>query len=198
MKIGIFGGSFNPIHNTHLRIIDDVLNKKLVDEVWVLPCRDHPFNKKFESAEHRVSMIKLAIKGMRNKKVKICDLELKSEGKNYTYNTINKLKEKYDYEFSLIIGSDLLKDIKKWYKYSELVKEIKFIIFLREGYPIILPKGLKDACIIKEDPNNTSSSKIRNLLKDSVKINNFVPIEVEKYIKRNKLYQRNRENNNGI
>lgn len=190
MKVGIFGGSFNPIHNTHLRIIEDILKRKLVDEVWVLPCRDHPFNKKFESAEHRVSMIKLAIREI--KKVKVSYVELKLNGKSYTYNTIQKLKEVYPHEFFLIIGSDLLKDIEKWHKYSELVKEVAFIIFLRESYPIILPKGLKDARIIKEDPNNTSSSKIRGLLSNFEAINYFVPSKVENYIKKNKLYVNNK------
>ena len=191
MKVGIFGGSFNPIHNTHVRIIEEILRRKLVDEVWVLPCRDHPFNKKFESAEHRVNMINLAIKEMDSKKVKICDVELNSNEKSYTYDTIKKLKEKYNHEFSLIIGSDLLKEIEKWYKYLELVNEIKCIIFLREGYPIVLPKSLKNACIIREDPNNTSSSKIRERLYNSEAINYFVPCKVEKYIKKNKLYVNN-------
>ena len=191
MKVGIFGGSFNPIHNTHVRIIEEILRRKLVDEVWVLPCRDHPFNKKFESAEHRVNMINLAIKEMDSKKVKICDVELNSNEKSYTYNTVRKLKEKYNHEFSLIIGSDLLKEIEKWNKYNELIKEVSFIIFLRESYPIKLNEDLKTLSIIKNDPDNTSSSEIRELLYNSEAINYFVPCKVEKYIKKNKLYVNN-------
>ena len=85
----------------------------------------------------------------------------------------------------------MLKEIEKWNKYNELIKEVSFIIFLRESYPIKLNEDLKTLSIIKNDPDNTSSSEIRELLYNSEAINYFVPCKVEKYIKKNKLYVNN-------
>lgn len=91
MKIGILGGSFNPIHNSHLKIIMYSLGKKMADEVWLLPCKKHAFDKSLESTSHRINMIRLATKGM--EKIKICRIELGSRGKNYTIDTMRKLKK---------------------------------------------------------------------------------------------------------
>ncbi|MBI2045068.1 nicotinate (nicotinamide) nucleotide adenylyltransferase [Candidatus Pacearchaeota archaeon] len=187
MKIGIFGGSFNPIQNTHARIIKEVLKNKLVNEVWIVPSGNHPFDKKMESVEHRLKMINLAIKGIKN--VKVCDIEINSNGKSYTYDTIKKLREKYPHEFLLIIGSDILRDIERWHKYKELVREVKFIIFLRDGYSIKLSGNFKDSYVIEENPNNISSSTIRRLASDGHSIKNLVPKEVEEYIKQKELYK---------
>jgi nicotinate-nucleotide adenylyltransferase len=187
MKIGLFGGSFNPIHNNHLDIIKYLINKKIVDEVWIIPCKKHAFNKALINPKDRVNMINLAIKKLKN--VKVCDIELKSRGKNYTIKTIRKLKSKYPYNFYLISGSDFFWEIDRWYKVEDLIKEINFIIFKRVNYPIKKIKGLTVYKIVNLAGRNISSTEIRKKIKQEKSIKRLVPIKVEEYIKKNKLYK---------
>jgi len=169
MRIGLFGGSFNPIHNRHVDIVKHVLEENLVDEIWLIPCKDHAFDKKFEDIKHRLNMIKLSIKNLDN--VKINDIELKLKGKSYTINTVRLLKKKHPgYEFFFIAGSDILNEIKRWHKYGELEKEIDFII-------------------IKRDNDSISSTEIREKIKNNNTLKGLVPEEVAKYIKGNNLYK---------
>ncbi|MDO8622758.1 MAG: nicotinate (nicotinamide) nucleotide adenylyltransferase [archaeon] len=188
-KIGIFGGSFNPIHNYHIKIIKNLLNYNIVDEVWILPCKKHPLNKEIINEKYRVKMIKLAIKNVKD--VKICDIELKSKGKNYTIKTIKKLKRKYGvkYHFFLVIGSDILYEIKKWNEYQKLFNEIGFIVFKRKGYPTKKTKGMNIYHTMKKEFGNVSSTRIRQNIKDGKSFKRLVPIKVEKYIIKEKLYQ---------
>jgi len=147
-KIALFGGSFNPIHNDHIKIIKELLKKGLVDEVWIMPCNKHAFNKELASGKNRVEMIKLAIKNI--KKVRVCYIELKSTGKNYTLNTLRKLRARYPYEFILMVGADILHEIKKWHNYRKLLDETSFIVFGRKSYPVKKIKGLKIFYLIKQ------------------------------------------------
>ncbi len=94
MKVGLFGGSFNPIHKSHMKIVDETLESKVVDEVWFVPCGKHAFGKDLLEPEHRVKMIGYAIQGMEN--VKISDVELDSVDVNYTADTVRKLKNEFD------------------------------------------------------------------------------------------------------
>jgi len=144
-----------------------------VDEVWIVPCRNHAFSKSLESAEHRVKMIELATRGIKG--VKISDVEIKSRGKNYTLNTVRKLRKKYPKnEFFLIIGSDILKEITKWHKYETLLEEIDIFVF-------------------KRSKKDISSTQIRKSLGKKNKITELVPKSVEEYITQRGLYQENEE-----
>jgi len=187
-KIALFGGSFNPIHNQHIEIIKEILNKKFVKQVWIVPCKNHPFDKQLETAEHRIQMIKLATKNLKN--IKINKTELHSKSKNYTINTIQKLKNKYSHEFYLLIGSDILHEIKKWHKYKELFKKIKFILFKRKSYPLKKVKGMEIYKKITEKETSISSTEIRQKIKQGKSIKNLVPKEVENYIIKNNLYKK--------
>jgi len=185
LKVGIFGGSFNPIQNSHLKLIKSILSKNLIDEIWIVPCKKHAFKGYITNDKHRVEMIKLAIKDPR---VNICDVELKSDNVNYTIDTIKKLKEKNDYEFFWIAGSDILHEIKRWHNYKELFNEIKFIIFERKDYSIIDVSGMK-IIIINETSNTISSTEIRNNIKLGKSLKNLIPLNVEEYIKKKGLYK---------
>lgn len=100
------GFSANPPHFGHLEMARLVLNKKLADEIWLIPCFRHPFDKDLASAEHRWRMTKL----LEDKNKKAKDIEIKQIKKNYTITTATKLKRKYpNYEFFWIIGSDIVK-----------------------------------------------------------------------------------------
>lgn len=169
LRVGLFGGSFNPIHEGHLKVIKEILNKEIADELWIVPCKNHALNKCLESSKHRLNMLKLAVKNIR--KVKIKDIEIKSKGKNYTINTVKRLKKMYkQHNFILIVGSDIIAEIVKWYKYKELLGEI-------------------DMFVLKRQSGDISSTKIRNNLKNRTSIKNLVPPEVNRYINQRGLYK---------
>lgn len=187
-KVALFGGSFNPIHNGHINTIKQVLDLELVDEVWILPCRNHAFNKNMLSGEKRVEMIELAIEGIDN--VKISSEELNFNGKSYTYDTIMRLKNKFpNYNFYFICGSDILYEFEGWYKYKELSKEIDFIIMEREGFRVKSTGEMNVIFTLNKNVNNVSSTTINNKIKKGEDITNFVHLDVKKYIEKNDLYK---------
>jgi nicotinate-nucleotide adenylyltransferase len=187
MKIGLFGGSFNPIHNAHLEIINKILDKKIVDKIWIIPCNKHAFGKNLEKNWHRVNMINLAIKN--NPKIKLDRTELNSNSKSYTIKTLKKLKKKYNHEFFLIVGSDILIEIKKWYDSKSLLKETKFIIIKRRDYSLKEIKGLKIYKTLIKKLSNISSSIIRKNILENKSIKKMVLKKVENYIIKNNLYK---------
>lgn len=187
MKVGIFGGSFNPVHNDHLKIIRGVLKRKIVDEIWVVPCKTHPFAKDLAGERQRVEMIELAIKNTEG--VKVCEIELEMVGKNYTINTVRNLKEKYGHDFFLIVGSDILDQIKGWYKVRELFEEVGFIVYLREGYGIKGLEGVQVLEVIEEGASDISSSEVRRRVSEELSIKSLVPKEIAFYIEREGLYR---------
>ena len=186
-KIALFGGSFNPIHNQHIRIIKRLSKDKIVDEVWLLPCKKHAFNKNFAAARHRIKMIKLAIKNIKN--VKINRAELNSKGTTYTINTIKKLKSRYSHRFFWVIGSDILYEIKKWNNYKELLKEIEFIVFKRKGYHLKVIRGMRIHKRFNYKENNISSTEIRKRAREGKSLKALVPLSIERYIKKEGLYK---------
>jgi len=185
-KIALYGGSFNPIHEQHLEIVKILSNSNVVDEIWIVPCKKHAFNKNFAPAKHRVNMIKLALKEIKN--AKLCYIELKTQGTNYTINTIKRLKTKYNHKFYWIIGTDILHEITEWKGYKKLLKEIEFIIFKRQGYSNKKIKGLKIYAKFKHKEKNISSTNIRKRIKLGKPLKKLLPLLVKEYIIKNKLY----------
>lgn len=186
MKIGLLGGSFNPIHQNHVRVARYVVEKGLVDEVWLMPCRKHAFDKANEHEQHRVNMINLAIEGVKG--LKLCDIELKQEGTNYTRDTLRKLRQNYAHDFYLIIGTDILERISQWYGYEELAKEAKFIVFKRNSYSPENP-GIKIEALLELGETEISSTEIRENIRLGKSIDDLVPEEVKIYIRREGLYK---------
>ena len=186
-KVALFGGSFNPIHNQHIKMIKKLSKSKLIDEIWIIPCKKHAFNKDFALAKHRIKMINLAMKNLTN--VKICRVELNCRGTTYTIKTIGTLKSKYSHRFFWIVGSDILYEIHKWKNYKELFKEIEFIVFKRAGYPIKKVKNMRIFKVRVYKANNISSTEVRKRAREGESLKNLVPYSVSKYIKQNKLYK---------
>ena len=184
-KVGLLGGSFNPIHNFHLLIIKTLLNRGVVDEVWIVPCKKHAIKGVLPSAKHRVNMIKLGIKGFSD--VFISYVELNSKKTNYTLRTVKILKKRFNHEFFWIAGSDILYEFKKWHNYKELFSLIKFIFFKRTGYPIKPVLNL-DYLLVDCPASNISSTIVRKRACLGKSLNNLVPKSVEEYIFKNKLY----------
>jgi nicotinate (nicotinamide) nucleotide adenylyltransferase len=195
MNIGLYGGSFNPVHNAHLDIIKDILSKKLVDQVWILPCKNHAFDKELAPIDNRLEMLELALSDLKSDShlpVRVDLTELEMSGKSYTSDTVKLLREKYSsekYRFSFICGADVLPTFDKWHDVEYIKKTLPIILVKRPGYIInstIRENLLLDAII--ENDSNISSSIIRERIALNKSLADLVPQKVEEYINIHKLY----------
>lgn len=165
LKIAIFGGSFDPPHLGHCQLVSQVLASGVVDEIWLMPAFISPLKNSVAPAADRLAMCRF----LEREKIKVSDLEIKRGGKSYTLVTTGELKKRFKtYKFYWLIGTDLLGQLDKWYKFQELLKEIEFLVFPRKI--------------------NISSSKIRERVKKGQSVADLVPKEAEEYIRKHKLY----------
>lgn len=132
MKIGIFGGTFNPIHNGHIRVACDVKANMDLDEIWFLCASQPPHKKTVVSDFHRMNMLKLALKDFPF--FYPSDIEIANKFR-YTIDTVNFLNKKYgnEYKFYFLLGFDAFLEINTWKEWNKLFSSINFIIFNRYG-----------------------------------------------------------------
>lgn len=186
MRLGVFGGSFDPIHVGHLIIAEYAREFMKLDKVIFIPVGNpsHRENK-LESNYHRYNMVKMAIKN--NKNFEISDIEMRDGKINYTYDTLMELKKIYmDSDFFEIIGEDSADYLHKWKNYEELLENCNFLIFKREGFNYLSENS---NVILMDSPKiSLSATLIRDRLKEGKSIKYMVPNEVEEYIKLNRLY----------
>ncbi|HEY7535005.1 MAG TPA: nicotinate-nucleotide adenylyltransferase [Thermodesulfobacteriota bacterium] len=214
IKIGLFGGSFNPIHIGHLRAAEETREILNLEKIYFIPAALPPLKDLTNIAppRDRLRMIKLAIKG--NPFFKTSDIELKREGLSYTIDTIKFFCSKFsDYELYFIIGSELFPKIDTWKEYKSLFELSNFAVITRPGFSkdllSTLPLALKDEFRYYQRENNLtilkhkysktlalvqiegiqlSSTHLRNLINKKRSIKYLVTKEVEQYIKDTKLY----------
>lgn len=192
MRIAIYGGSFNPMHIGHKKIVDYVLNNLNMDKIIIIPVGipSHRENN-LEQSYTRLKICKEIFKG--NKKIEVSDIEIKSEGKSYTYDTLLKLMDLYgeNNEFFEIIGEDSLKSLKTWKNYEELLKICKFIVFRRKDDKNIQIDeeflNNKNIIILENEYYDISSTEIRNMVKNNEDISAFVNKKVKKLIEKEYL-----------
>lgn len=186
MKIALFGGSFNPVHNAHIQVADKIIKNKITDEVWFMPCGNHAFGKELAPGKDRINMLNLAIGN--NPKLKISDIEINSKKKNYTSETIKKIRKQFNHEFYFVIGTDNLESINEWENFDYLKENVEFILAKRPDYEI--PKNLEIKIKnLLQITSKISSTQIRNNLKGKISIRNLVPEKVEEYIFERGLYK---------
>lgn len=201
MHIALLGGAFNPPHFGHLQVSQQVLDFTDTDEVWLMPCYSHPFDKKMNSAKHRLAMTRLCTKGENRTnnlsflsggcRIKVSNWEIRQKKISYSINTLKELSQKFaPYKFSFIIGSENVKDFKKWKAWQQILKKYKVWVFPRAGFIRIelLPgmKLVKNKFLIKSD---LSSTKIRQRAGKRLNLKYFVPEKVREYIRKNNLYK---------
>ena len=136
-SIGIFGGSFNPIHIGHLALANYLCEFGDLDEVWFMVSPQNPLKKdsKLWDDELRLELARLAVEGY--PKFKVCDIEFQLPRPSFTINTLNTLQEKYpDKEFTLIIGADNWSLFPRWRAADEIIARHKVLIYPRPGFPI--------------------------------------------------------------
>lgn len=211
MRLGIFGGTFNPIHYGHLRAAEEIRYKINLDRVIFIPSGNPPLkSSELSDAVHRYAMTKLATDS--NVNFVVSDIELRQTGKAYTVNTLERLFEIYaGDELFFVLGIDAFLDIPNWRQPDRLIGMIDFIILTRPGFDLkdiikspfisgriktdriigetITLKGGREAIIVDISPLDISSTEIRRLVGEDKSIKYILPEAVEKYIYTHNLYK---------
>ncbi len=189
-KVGIFGGTFDPIHIGHLITTQIVCEQRKLDKVIFIPAyiSPHKTHKFASSPPHRFNMAKLAVEGINN--FDISDIEVNRSEVSYTLNTIAELRETYE-EIELIIGYDNLVVFDQWYQPDKLLSMVELVVMKRS-----FDKEFKNIheyfgkANFVDTPNiEISSTKIRERINKGLPIDFMVTDPVKKYISENKLYK---------
>lgn len=191
MRIGVFGGSFDPIHSGHAMVANYASQWLGLDEVWLMVSPQNPLK---EGSRPMADADRLEMAGLVAKKcanVKVSDFEFSLPKPSYTANTLTALKKEFpDCEFVLIIGSDNWLNFARWRDYRHIIEDFDIIVYPRPGYDVdqsLLPANVTLAA---EAPQAfISSTFVRKSVKEVKNLNFFLPPEVFAYIIRNKLYE---------
>lgn len=197
IKVGIMGGTFDPIHIGHLILAMEAINYKKLDEVWFIPTGNPNFkqDKNVTDKQKRFEMVKIATQD--NDKFKVCDYEIKKNGVTYSWETMKYLRENYDNDFYFIMGEDSLMSVETWENAEDFLKNTKILACIRrqeemskldEKIDELKSKGY----FVEKIPASfidISSTKIREKVQSNQDFRYFLPNQVFEYIVRNKLYE---------
>ena len=191
MRIGIFGGSFNPPHKTHKRIPLELISNNYLDKVIYVPTGNKYNKKDLINSTHRYNMLKIMTKEYSN--LDVSDYELKQD-LTYTYQTLNYFQNKYKNDtIYFICGTDNLKEITTWKNYQYILANFKLIVLKRNNDNIEdILTNINSSNIITANINldNTSSTLIRNIISNNKNnLINFLDENIINYIEKNNLYK---------
>jgi nicotinate-nucleotide adenylyltransferase len=188
VKIGILGGTFNPIHYGHLILGEQVRGQLKLDKVIYVPAYMPPHKKSsgIIDARDRLKMTALAVK--KNKRFSVSDIEIKRRGKSYTIDTLRQIKKRYPQaELFFICGSDLVNEIPTWKNVEEIHQTARFVLAKRPGFGRRLTG--KNFIKIHVAQVDISSSLIRDLVHQGRSIRYLTPGTVVEYIEKHELYK---------
>jgi nicotinate-nucleotide adenylyltransferase len=191
MKIGLFFGSFNPVHTGHLIIAGYMAEFTDLDRVWFVVSPQNPLKEKSSllAENHRFQMVQRSIED--NRKLKASDIEFKLPRPSFTYDTLQHLKTKYpSHEFSLIMGSDNLMTFHKWKNYKEILASHTLYIYNRKGATDTPFEGHPSIKKTDSPLLEISSSFIRNAIKTKKDIRYMLPEAAYKYLREMHFYEK--------
>jgi nicotinate-nucleotide adenylyltransferase len=189
MKIGLYFGSFNPIHVGHLIIANHILNYTSLEQVWFVVSPQNPFKSSHSllNEYHRLHLVNVAIDG--ETRLRASSVEFKLPKPSYTVDTLAYLTEKYPQQsFTIIMGSDGFQNLDKWKNYTSLVKNHSFYIYKRPGFEITETFGAR-ITVLDAPLLDISSTRIRNMVKEKKSIRFLVPDVVNDEIEKNGYYR---------
>lgn len=216
MKIGVFGGTFNPIHYGHLRAAEEVRERLGFDKILFVPSGKPPLKSRhIAPASHRYEMLHIAVRN--NPAFDLSDIECKKKGKSYTVETIAELQERHPRAtIAFILGIDAFLDIPNWRQPERLITMSDFVIISRPGYlfrrlstspylsqgrrtvndievpgkrvHVIALSSKRKAMLVSVTPIGISSTQIRALLRSGRSVKYLLPADVQSYIMEHKLY----------
>ncbi len=188
-RIGISGGTFNPIHIGHLSMAEMAREKFQLDQVIFVPCRlpPHKTIPQPVSAGHRYRMVKAAVSG--HSAFRVSDVEMKRPGKSYTIDTIHEFRRKFPAEtaFFFIVGQDTFRQLPTWKGIDDLLGLVTFIVVNRPGYRP--PRSPIRHLSVTMPGIDISSSYLRGRLQKGKSVKYLVPERVIRYIEKHQLYQ---------
>lgn len=197
IKVGIMGGTFDPIHIGHLILAMEAINYKNLDEVWFIPTGNPNFkqDKNVTDKQKRFEMVKIATQD--NKKFNVCDYEINKNGVTYSWETMKYFRENYDRDFYFIMGEDSLMSVETWENAEDFLKNTKILACIRRQEEMSKLDGKIDdlkskGYFVEKIPTSfidISSTKIREKVQTNQDFRYFVPNQVFEYIVRNKLYE---------
>jgi len=189
-RIGILGGTFNPIHIGHLTIAQMVCEQLKLDKVIFVPSYlpPHKSGRNVVSAKDRYAMVQLAIRG--NRCFDISDFEIKKKGKSYSIETVTYFRDRLwpGAKVFFIIGGDLLPQLHTWRQIDDLVKIVSFVVVERPGYDVKVSE--LTVKFVEAPVPQTSSTYVRRRLASGKTVKYLIPDNVLRYIEKNKLYQK--------
>lgn len=189
--IGLFFGSFNPVHNGHMIIANFMATKGGLNEVWMIVSPHNPLKDKQSLAKDhdRLHLVHLAIGD--NMKIKASNIEFNLPKPSYTIDTLTHLKEMYpNYNFALIMGGDNLLSLPKWKNYEKILNENLIFVYQRPQYDLGNLQNHVNVKIMEDTPLlDISASYIRNCIKEKHSIQYLVPELVFKYIDGSNMYK---------
>jgi len=191
MKIGILGGSFDPIHKGHLRLARESVRQFQLDKILFVPAFLSPHKTEdppITPAPVRARMVELAITG--EERWELCDLELGREGISYTVDTLRELRKIYPspHELFFIAGADSFHDLDRWKEHKELMKLCEWVIAPRSS--VKLPEKLPVRFhLLKMPIVAVSASELRGKIGRGEDVSAWIPEQVQNYIRRMRLYQ---------
>lgn len=187
MRLGLYGGTFDPVHEAHLEVARRARDKFSLDRVLLIPNRlpPHKPGSTGASYEHRLAMLRLAVAGIPG--LEACDIENR-DGKSFTIQTLELLRSVYqEAEFYFLIGADAFAEVLTWYRFEEVFRATQFIVVSRPGAEYQIPPG---AVVHRMDELRlmTSSTEIRQQLAHGI-VPAALPASVAAYVREKGLYQ---------
>ena len=190
-KTGLYFGSFNPIHNGHLIIAEQILENSDLKEIWFVVSPHNPLKERqtLLNDHQRLVMVKVAIDD--NPAFRASDIEFNLPKPSYTIHTLVHLENKYPtHEFCLIIGSDNLNSITKWFNYEQLLNNYKLYVYPRPGYDGGEFKNHQNVVWVEAPLIEISSSYIRKSIAEGKQVRYLLPTKVYEYILEMHFYQK--------
>lgn len=189
MNIGLYFGSFNPIHTGHLIVASFVADHTDMQQVWFVVSPQNPLKPSsvLLNEYHRLHLVHLAIE--EDLRLKASEVEFKLPKPSYTIDTLTYLQEKYpQHTFSVIMGSDSFQNLRRWKNFEALVKQYAFIIYKRPGFEITDDFGAR-ITVLDAPMLELSATQIRNTIREGKSIRYLVPDNVREEIERNGYYK---------
>jgi nicotinate-nucleotide adenylyltransferase len=210
VRAGIFGGTFNPVHNGHLRAAEEIRESFSLERIYFVPVfiPPHKKNRQIANAEDRLAMLRLAIKG--NSFFKLSSIEIQRGGISYSIDTLRDMEKKLE-DLYYLIGVDAFSEIRTWHRFTDLFFHTNFIVMVRPSHRrksglAMFPAEVKKQIKILDDRTfqhisgkkiylryvtqlDISATRIRESMAEGKSIRYLVPVAVENYIKERKIYE---------
>jgi len=191
MKIGLYFGSFNPIHIGHLKLANYLVDKQIIDEVWFVVSPRNPLKNQSELLDEYIRLDMLIVAIQNQPKFKVCDIEFTMSIPSYSIDTLHLLSSQFaDYQFELIIGSDNALVFDQWKNHQQLLNEFPVLVYPRKGYDFAeIADKYPQMQLLNTPIYDISSTQIRDSIAQKKDVSQWLHPSVYQFIIDNNLYR---------